>query len=481
MTNIPDFQNAKVLVVGDVMLDRFWHGSATRMSPEAPVPVVNVGGVDDRPGGAGNVAVNLAALGVETTLSGLAGDDEHAKVLRTAVEKRGVRWSVMPCEAETIVKLRVLSRNQQLIRMDFEQPLDDYADEMFLQYVSNLVAEHDVVLLSDYAKGTLSRIEALIEVCRERDIPCLVDPKGTNFSRYRGATMITPNLSEFEAVAGACNQSDEKISNAAKAMCTDYGFDAVLVTRSERGMTLQPKDGDPLHLPALAKEVFDVTGAGDTVISAVAAGIASQTSLEHATRLANIAAAGLVVGKVGATASISRDELAQAAHAELAINLPPEFGVVDEADLLAVVSQLKANDQRLVMTNGCFDLLHPGHVSYLESAAKLGDVLIVAVNDDASVSRLKGPERPVNVLSARMERCWRAYGQSYVVPFTEDTPARLIEAVSPDVLVKGGDYAVTDIAGHEHVLASGWRGHYSRFSGRALDDRNAVAHKRIVE
>ena len=453
MANIPDFENAKVLVVGDVMLDRFWHGSATRMSPEAPVPVVNVGEVDDRPGGAGNVAVNLAALGVETTLSGLAGDDEHAKVLRKAVEKRAVRWSVMPCEAETIVKLRVLSRNQQLIRMDFEQPFDDYADEMFLQYVSNLIADHDVVLLSDYAKGTLCRIEDLIDVCREQKIPCLVDPKGTDFSRYRGATMITPNLSEFEAVAGPCNQSDEKISQAAKAMCADFGFDAVLVTRSERGMTLQSRDGSPLHLPALAKEVFDVTGAGDTVISAVAAGIASQSSLEHATRLANIAA-GLVVGKVG-TASVSRDELAQAADAASAVNLPPDFGVVDETSLLAAVSQLRANNQRVVMTNGCFDLLHPGHVSYLESAAKLGDVLIVAVNDDASVSRLKGPERPINPLSARMKVLAGLRSVSYVVAFTEDTPARLIEAASPDVLVKGGDYNLAEIAGHEYVLAAG--------------------------
>lgn len=453
MGNIPDFQSAKVLVIGDVMLDRFWHGSARRMSPEAPVPVVNVGRVDDRPGGAGNVAVNLAALGVETTLSGLAGDDEHAQILRKAVEQRGVRWSVMPCEAETIVKLRVLSRNQQLIRMDFEQPLDEYADEIFIQYATNLIAEHDAVLLSDYAKGTLSRIGALIDACREQNIPCLVDPKGTDFSRYRGATMITPNLSEFEAVAGPCNQSDAKISEAAKALCSDYGFDAVLVTRSEQGMTLQPRDATPLHLPALAKEVFDVTGAGDTVISAVAAGIASQTSLEYATRLANIAA-GLVVGKVG-TASVSRDELALAVGAESRVNVPPDFGVVDEAVLLAAVLQIKANNQRVVMTNGCFDLLHPGHVSYLESASALGDVLIVAVNDDASVSRLKGPERPVNVLSARMKVLAGLRSISYVVPFTEDTPARLIEAVSPDVLVKGGDYAVSDIAGHEHVLATG--------------------------
>lgn len=453
MANIPDFKNARVLVIGDIMLDRFWHGSASRMSPEAPVPVVSVGEVDDRPGGAGNVAVNLAALGVKTTLSGLAGDDEHAKILRKAVEARGVRWSVMPCEAETIVKLRVLSRNQQLIRMDFEQPFDEYADEIFIQFVSNLIAEHDVVLLSDYAKGTLCRVDALINACREQNIPCLIDPKGSDFARYRGATMITPNLSEFEAVAGPCNQSDTKISEAAKAMCENFGLDAVLITRSEHGMTLQPRDSDPLHLPALAKEVFDVTGAGDTVISAVAAGMASHTSLEHATRLANIAA-GLVVGKVG-TASVSRDELVLATGAESVITVPPDFGVIEEELLLASVSQLKASNQSVVMTNGCFDLLHPGHVSYLKSAAALGDVLIIAINDDASVSRLKGPERPVNALSARMEVLAGLRSVSYVVSFTEDTPVRLIEAISPDVLVKGGDYVVSEIAGHEHVLATG--------------------------
>ena len=208
MTKLPKFSDAKVLVIGDVMLDRFWHGAATRISPEAPVPVVKVAGVDDRPGGAGNVAINLAALGVETTLSGLVGDDEHAKQLRSAVEAKGVRWSVMPCPADTIVKLRVLSRNQQLIRMDFEAPLDDYADESFLQYASNLIAEHDVVLLSDYAKGTLTNIEALISACRVLKTPVLVDPKGADFSRYAGATLITPNLSEFEAVVGACHQDD---------------------------------------------------------------------------------------------------------------------------------------------------------------------------------------------------------------------------------------------------------------------------------
>ena len=455
MTELPKFSDAKVLVIGDVMLDRFWHGAATRISPEAPVPVVKVAGIDDRPGGAGNVAINLAALGVETTLSGLVGDDEHAKQLRSVVEAKGVRWSVMPCPADTIVKLRVLSRNQQLIRMDFEAPLDDYADESFLQYASNLIAEHDVVLLSEYAKGTLTNIEALISACRALNTPVLVDPKGADFSRYAGATLITPNLSEFEAVVGACHQDDAVISARARDLCDQHGFDAVLVTRSERGMTLQSKVGEPLHLPALAREVFDVTGAGDTVISAMAAGLASQDSLENSTRLANVAA-GLVVGKVG-TATVTREELEDAllqSEGDIDKDLPA-LGVVTEQEALAAVARLKAEGLRVVMTNGCFDLLHPGHVTYLSEAVALADVLIVAVNDDASVARLKGADRPINSIESRMSVLAGLRSVSYVVPFSEDTPARLIEAISPDVLVKGGDYAISEIAGHEHVLKSG--------------------------
>ena len=455
MTKLPKFSDAKVLVIGDVMLDRFWHGAATRISPEAPVPVVKVAGVDDRPGGAGNVAINLAALGVETTLSGLVGDDEHAKQLRSAVEANGVRWSVMPCPGDTIVKLRVLSRNQQLIRMDFEAPLDDYADESFPQYAGNLIAEHDVVLLSDYAKGTLTNIEALITACQALNTPVMVDPKGADFARYKGATLITPNLSEFEAVVGACHQDDEIISQRARDLCHQHDFEAVLVTRSERGMTLQSREGEPLHLPALAREVFDVTGAGDTVISAMAAGLASHDSLENSTRLANVAA-GLVVGKVG-TATVTREELEGALSQQT--DYPsyglPTLGVVTEGEALSAVSRIKAEGQRVVMTNGCFDLLHPGHVTYLSQAAALADVLIVAVNDDASVARLKGADRPINSIESRMSVLAGLRAVSYVVPFSEDTPARLIEAISPDVLVKGGDYAITEIAGHEYVLASG--------------------------
>jgi D-beta-D-heptose 7-phosphate kinase/D-beta-D-heptose 1-phosphate adenosyltransferase len=361
----------------------------------------------------------------------------------------------MPCPADTIVKLRVLSRNQQLIRMDFEAPLDEFADESFLQYASNLIAEHDVVLLSDYAKGTLTKIEALISACRALNKPVLVDPKGTDFSRYAGATLITPNLSEFEAVVGACQQDDALISEHARGLCKTHDFEAVLITRSERGMTLQSAKGEPLHLPALAREVFDVTGAGDTVISAMAAGLASEDSLENSTRLANVAA-GLVVGKVG-TATVTREELegALSQHTDDATDGLPSIGVVTEDEVLIAVASMKAEGKRVVMTNGCFDLLHPGHVSYLSQAAELADVLIVAVNDDASVARLKGPDRPINGIESRMSVLAGLRAVSYVVPFSEDTPARLISAISPDVLVKGGDYAVADIAGHEHVLASG--------------------------
>jgi D-beta-D-heptose 7-phosphate kinase/D-beta-D-heptose 1-phosphate adenosyltransferase len=312
-----------------------------------------------------------------------------------------------------------------------------------------------VVLLSDYAKGTLSQVGSLIDACRSHGVPVLVDPKGADFERYRGASIITPNLSEFEAIVGACFQDDDLISSRAKSLCATHDFDAVLVTRSERGMTLQPKEGEPLHLPALAREVFDVTGAGDTVIAAIAAGMASHESLENATRLANVAA-GLVVGKVG-TAAVTRSELSGALQDESLDDrsVSADEGVVTEVEVLAVVAQLKAAGKRIVLTNGCFDILHPGHVSYLSEAATLGDVLIVAVNNDASVSRLKGDDRPVNNLDARMSVLAGLRSVSYVVPFSEDTPARLIEAVTPDVLVKGGDYDVSQIAGHEHVIAEG--------------------------
>ena len=447
MSVLPDMRHGNITVIGDVMLDRFWSGASRRVSPEAPVPVVNVSGQEDRAGGAGNVAVNLAELGVTVSLVGLCGDDEHARALRSCVESAGVRWNVMPCKADTIVKLRVLSRNQQLLRMDFEQTLAPYANDLFLRYAQQHLADADLVILSDYAKGTLELVQPLLAYCREAGKRTLVDPKGTDFERYRGATLMTPNLSELEAVVGPCD-TDEALVEKAGNLRASLELDAILVTRSEAGMTLIERDGPAQHLTASAQEVFDVTGAGDTVIAVMAGGLSAGLSMADAARYANHAA-GVVVAKLG-TASVTPEELEHAISDRDSFDRRPS-----EDEVLSRLAKCRAAGQRIVMTNGCFDLLHPGHIRYLQQAAKLGDLLIVAVNDDDSVRRLKGAGRPVNTVEDRMAVLAALEAVDFVLPFSEDTPERLIDLVAPDTLVKGGDYAVEQIAGHESVLARG--------------------------
>ena len=449
MSALPDLSKGSITVIGDVMLDRFWSGLSRRVSPEAPVPVVNINAREDRAGGAGNVAVNLAGLGVSVSLVGLCGDDDHARALRSCVEAAGVRWNVMPCAAETIVKLRVLSRNQQLLRMDFEESLADYANDLFVGYAQQHLADADLVVFSDYAKGSLSLIQPLLSHCRELGKPTLVDPKGSDFERYRGATLITPNLAELEVVVGSC-ASEPVLIEKASALRAALDIDAILVTRSEAGMTLIQGEQPAQHFSASAREVFDVTGAGDTVIAVMAGCLSAGLSMSEATHFANHAA-GVVVAKLG-TASVSPDELQSAASAVVSSH---EHNVVREDDLLETLSVLRGAGKRVVMTNGCFDIIHPGHVRYLQQASELGDVLVVAVNDDDSVRRLKGPSRPLNTVEDRMAVLAALSGVDYVVPFTEDTPQRLIELLAPDVLVKGGDYSVDQIAGHESVLARG--------------------------
>ena len=449
MSVLPDMRHGNITVIGDVMLDRFWSGASRRVSPEAPVPVVNVSGQEDRAGGAGNVAVNLAELGVTVSLVGLCGDDEHARALRSCVESAGVRWNVMPCKADTIVKLRVLSRNQQLLRMDFEQTLAPYANDLFLRYAQQHLADADLVILSDYAKGTLELVQPLLAYCREAGKRTLVDPKGTDFERYRGATLMTPNLSELEAVVGPCD-TDEALVEKAGNLRASLELDAILVTRSEAGMTLIERDGPAQHLTASAQEVFDVTGAGDTVIAVMAGGLSAGLSMADAARYANHAA-GVVVAKLG-TASVTPEELE---HAISDRDLDSFDRRPSEDEVLSRLAKCRAAGQRIVMTNGCFDLLHPGHIRYLQQAAKLGDLLIVAVNDDDSVRRLKGAGRPVNTVEDRMAVLAALEAVDFVLPFSEDTPERLIDVVAPDTLVKGGDYTVEQIAGHESVLARG--------------------------
>jgi len=447
--SIPDFANARVLVVGDVMLDRYWHGSTTRVSPEAPVPVVNVGREEERAGGAANVALNVAALGGRAALLAVTGDDPAADRLETELREAHIDCRFQRVAGlRTITKLRVLSRHQQLIRLDFEQRLEGFDPHAFLGAFEVALADADVVVLSDYAKGTLSDAPGLIEAARRQGVPVVVDPKGRDFTPYAGATVVTPNLSEFEGVVGTCGD-DATLEAQARDLGRKLRLGAVLVTRGEHGMSLVPVDGETVHLPAQAREVFDVTGAGDTVVAAFGAALAAGGALPNAAAIANLAA-GVVVGKLG-TATVHPAELRRALHGFNAGGR----GAVSEVELAQLVQDARAHGERIVMTNGCFDILHAGHVTYLEQARARGDRLVVAVNDDESVRRLKGAARPINSLEQRMAVLSALAAVDWVVPFSEDTPERLICEIRPHVLVKGGDYLSEDIAGSQCVRNAG--------------------------
>jgi len=430
---IPEFGNVRIVVGGDAMLDEYWFGDASRISPEAPVPVVHASATDQRAGGAANVALNVASLGAAVSFVAAVGDDDRGRTLARLLDEAGVRAQFVVSESlPTIHKFRVLARNQQLIRLDAEAPLDSIAGE-FNTLLAAALDDADAVVLSDYGKGTLAQAGAAIAACRKAATPVLVDPKGTEFGRYAGATVLTPNLAEFEAVVGKC-AGEADLASRAETLRRKLDLDHLLVTRGDRGMTLVSANAEPWTIGAEAREVFDVTGAGDTVIALLAAGVG----------------AGLVVGKIG-VATVTRTELNLALHRR-------GFGgrgVVTVEQLVDIVAEGKARGERIVMTNGCFDILHAGHVSYLEEAKSLGDQLVVAVNDDASVGRLKGASRPITPLADRMAVLAGLAAVDWVVPFSGDTPADVIGRVLPDVLVKGGDWRVDQIAGADDVLAAG--------------------------
>lgn len=447
--DIPAFSQAKVLVVGDIMLDRYWQGPTGRISPEAPVPVVKINQHDDRPGGAANVALNIASLGGQVSLVGMTGDDEANNALEQQLSGLAINCHfIKQSEAPTITKLRVMSRNQQLIRLDFEDSFAEIDKSALEDKVTELVSSHDVLLVSDYNKGTLSDVEKLIDIARRANVKVLVDPKGSEFTRYQHASILTPNMSEFEQVVGPCN-SENMLVEKGQALLESLDLEALLVTRSENGMTLLRKNMDEFHLPTQAKEVYDVTGAGDTVIATLALAIAAEAEYTQASALANIAA-GIVVGKLG-TSTVSEAELLN----ELSTGQESGLGVVSAEQLSIAKNIAKARGETIVMTNGCFDILHAGHVSYLENAKKLGDRLIVAVNSDDSVKRLKGDGRPVNPLERRMAVLAGLAAVDWVVDFSNDTPQELIANILPDILVKGGDYKVEEIAGGQEVIAAG--------------------------
>lgn len=445
---MPEFNSARIIVIGDVMLDRYWSGQALRISPEAPVPVVKVKAVEDRVGGAGNVALNIAKLGGKVTLLGVVGDDAEGEILKQLLEEQGVICDfVVEKSTRSICKLRVMAQHQQLIRMDFEDTPIKFDRKSLEKSLVSHFPENNVVVFSDYGKGTLADVSNYIDEAKRAGIKVLVDPKGTDYQRYAKADLITPNQVELQAVVGACI-SDQELIEKGRTLLVQCQIPSLLLTRGEAGMMLVEKDS--VHsLPAQAKDVFDVTGAGDTVIAVMALGVSLELPLCEAMYLANLAG-GIVVGKVG-TSTVSQQDLNQAMHGDR----DSQYGIVSEAELSKVFARAKAHDEKIVMTNGCFDLLHVGHVTYLEQAKALGDRLCVAVNSDESVKRLKGELRPINGVQERMAVLAALACVDWVVEFTEETPERLYCNLLPDIIVKGGDYRSDQVVGGDCVIKAG--------------------------
>lgn len=479
MLSMKDFSKTKLLVVGDVMLDQYWSGRATRISPEAPVPVVKIASDDIRAGGAANVALNVAALGAQVDLMGIIGRDDFGVQLDKVLSDAGVVSHWTYSEAGTICKLRVLSHHQQLIRMDFENPVPEQDALVLTQALVEKVAGYDALIISDYAKGALPFVEKMIAAARQHNVPVLIDPKGNDFTKYQGATVIKPNQGEFETIVGRC-ETTEVLLEKAQGLIKELGIEALLVTRSENGMALVSNGAKPYLLKSQAQEVFDVTGAGDTVMATLATAFASGMSLSSAVNLAN-QAASIVVKKVG-TSTVTRAELEEQIK-----NTQRHQGYVSmsEEEVKTLVKIAQDRGERVVFTNGCFDLLHSGHVRYLNEAARLGERLIVAVNTDESVQVLKGPTRPIVTLESRMELLSALSCVDWVLPFSEDTPERLICELKPNVLVKGGDYKPENIAGAQCVWANGgqvevlsfWQGYSTSSMVNKIENAKAIEAK----
>lgn len=446
---------ARVLVVGDVMLDRYWQGATQRISPEAPVPVLRVEQVHDTPGGAANVARNVAALGAQVKLLSVVGDDEQGRTLKALMAQVRVETDLrVDLSGSTTLKLRAVARQQQLLRIDFESQGVSAEVLLDLQRAFELhLSDCDVVVFSDYAKGCLSGVSAWIDLAQQAGKLVVVDPKGTDFSRYVGADVVTPNCAELAAVIGPWRDESE-LTHKAQALRVSLGWRALLLTRSEEGISWFDAQG-VRHERTQAREVFDVSGAGDTVVAVLASLMATGLSGWACAQWANVAAS-VVVGKFGA-ATASLDELLGAGRARFPSSMLASGGVLTPPEFIQWVRHAQVQGKRVVMTNGVFDLLHPGHIAYLEQARALGDCLVVALNNDASVGRLKGAQRPVNTLDDRMALLAALRCVDAVTSFAEDTPADLIEQVLPDCLVKGGDYSPEQIAGAQVVTRHGGR------------------------
>jgi D-beta-D-heptose 7-phosphate kinase/D-beta-D-heptose 1-phosphate adenosyltransferase len=462
MTDLPDFADIRILCVGDVMLDRFVEGSVRRISPESPVPIVLRERTDSVPGGAANVGRNVSALGGVCTLIGAVGDDPIGLELRHLLSECGriAPMLVVDPARPTIEKVRYVSQGQHLLRVDRERPGDISEDgaRTIIAEAARVMADHHVLVLSDYAKGVLTDgvIAGLVAVAQQASVPVVVDPKSARLARYAGATLVTPNAHEATESTGIAIVEDEDAEQAGLAVLAVADIEAILITRAGQGMSLIGRDGAIAHLPASAREVFDVVGAGDTVVATLALCLGGGMSLADAARIANVAA-GLVVGKHG-TATITRSELTdELVRLSRAGMVSSQLKVISSARAETLRGQWEREGLVVGFTNGCFDILHVGHIEILEFARSQCDRLIVAVNDDASVRRLKGASRPINNEGDRAQILGAFGFVDAVTVFSEDTPYELIRALQPDVLVKGADYTIEQMVGHDIVQARGGR------------------------
>ena len=457
VSHIERLSHAKILCVGDLMLDRFVYGDVERTSPEAPVPVLTIERQSAMLGGVGNVARNLISLGARATLLSVVGDDEVGRILTQLVgeEKRIEPHLLVGPGRRSTEKTRFLAGSQQLLRSDLEtrKPIGERTAENLLRMAEDIVPQCDVLVLSDYAKGVLTNdlCRALIGCARKASKPVVVDPKGQDFSRYSGASIITPNRQELGLAVGVPVETENEIIAAGKALISELAVDSLLITRSQNGMTLLTADGRSEHLAAQAREVFDVSGAGDTVVATLASALANGVGAGEASALANLAAS-VVVAKSGTAVVYAADLLHAVRAAELSSS---EAKIVPLTTALESVAKWHTAGHTVGFTNGCFDLLHPGHISLLRQSKNSCGRLIVGLNSDSSVRRLKGEDRPIQSESARAQVLASLETIDLVVIFSEDTPIDMISAIRPDVLIKGGDYTLEQVVGANIVQEHG--------------------------
>ncbi len=443
-------QQNKILIIGDAILDVYYLGKVDRVSPEAPVPVVQVQKTSKKLGGAANVANNISKLNGDASLIGFSGKDMNCKILKDLLSENNINHSLIETQCPTITKIRVVSGVQQIVRVDFEENITttDELEFLKIKHLDHDFENCDIIVLSDYGKGFITEkfSQYVINKSNIANKPTIIDPKGNDWEKYRNATIVTPNVKELSEIVGfPLENEDDIIEKAGLMVKQKFNFKYLLVTRSEKGMTFFGEEIE--HIRTTATEVFDVSGAGDTVVATIARALSSGYSWIDSIKLAN-KAAGIVVSKIG-TEPISYYELEDSIE-----EFREENKVIDNDKVENIIKELKSKDKKIVFTNGCFDIIHKGHIKYLQEAKKHGDVLIIGLNSDQSVKRLKGPERPIKDQEERSLIMSALEMIDYVIIFDEDTPAAILEKIRPDTLIKGGDYKIEEIVGREFAVTT---------------------------